>query len=172
MFHSFLRNNVRTVRVQGASAGMLPPTRTQSEWIPSPMLCRCWNVPRPKPSEAPVRAGGASGKELLAVPPSQRGEVYAGALPSFMKPPGNSSSSVREEPPEVPLALPPPPPRSHGRGAAGAGAAPEPASADQHLDAAAEELLASIQADMVDEVEKVRCFQCGCFQCRLQIEKF
>lgn len=125
---------------------MLPPTRTQSEWIPSPLLCRAWNVPRPKPSEAPTQAGGATGKELLAVPAAQRGDVYAGALPNFMKPPASSSGR------EAQLPLPPPPPR--GSNTAGGTATAQ--STKQHLDQAAEDLLASIQADMVEEVQKVR----------------
>ena len=109
------------------------------------MLCRCWNVLRPKPSEAPVREGGASGKELLAVPASQRAGLYAEALPNFMKPP--ERSSAREAPPG---GAPPPPPPKTSSSAAGA-----TAQAKQDLDRAAEELLASIQADMVEEVEKV-----------------
>jgi hypothetical protein len=128
---------------------MLPPTRTQSEWIPSPLVCRAWNVPRPKPSESRVHEGGVAGKDLLAMPASQRAGAYAGALPDFMRPPAQSAGC---EIPSVQPLLPPPPPRGHDI----AHSVTHAQAAKDQLDQAAEELLASIQADMVGEVEQVR----------------
>lgn len=79
------------------------------------------------------------------MPASQRGAVYAGSLPEFMKPPADSSSAGAT--PSGDLPLPPPPPRG----------TVDTQPADDALNQAAEDLLASIQADMVEEVEKV-CF--------------
>ena len=141
--------------LQGPSAGMLPPTRTKSEWIPSPLVCRCWNVPRPKPSET-TQQGGATGRELLSVPAAQRGDVYADALPDFMKPRahGDSGGAVTQQ------QLPPPPPRVPGLHATATdGAAGAATAAKDDLDQAADDLLASIQADMAEEVEQVTSHQ-------------
>jgi hypothetical protein len=57
--------------------------RTQRDWAPMPLLCKRFNVPDPYQGKG---LAGSGGPEYLAVPPEDRGAVYAAELPAFLRP--------------------------------------------------------------------------------------
>lgn len=134
------------------AAAEKPAVRTVHDWHPEPLLCKRFNVADPYQGqrEAPKAAGGM-GEQMLSVPPHERGNAYAAALPDFMRPgaaaevaAGGQEGGWEEE-------LPPPPPRAAGGGPAAAVAATD----GPDLDQVADEILASVDADFAKQVEEV-----------------
>ena len=134
------------------------PVRTVIEWRPEPLLCKRFNVPDPFAGkrETSRPAPGSMGQQLLGVPSEERGNVYAAALPEFMRPTDVAA-------PRAPSAaqqggwqeeLPPPPPVAAGSKHAAAPGAGQ--GEPDYLNQIADEILASVDADFAKHVEEVR----------------